>query len=183
MTAGIFGASLTTLTNGTTANAPDVLGNDQALKTNGVNNDGGLIITDGAGSLVAVGLHATGDASLITFLTTPYQFVLNDSINSGSTKNYTLTGVGTPIVPSGARGALITVYYSSTTVGAFLQACPHGATIANTSDYPVLGVVQVSGVTMTMTTLVALDANGKIDLKANTGNCTSISGSINGYVY
>lgn len=59
MTSGIFGASLASLTNGTTANAPDVLGSLQSLQNNGVNNDGGTIQTNGAGTVTIVTLAVT----------------------------------------------------------------------------------------------------------------------------
>lgn len=57
---GITGATVTSLSNGTTANAPDVLGSLQSLQANGVNNDGGAIQTNGAGLMTLLGMIING---------------------------------------------------------------------------------------------------------------------------
>lgn len=44
-------ATIVSLTNGTTANAPDVMSSLNSLNTNGVSNDGGNITTDGSGNM------------------------------------------------------------------------------------------------------------------------------------
>lgn len=59
MPSGITGATLNTFTNGTTADGPSVSTNDQQLKTNGVDNNGGTITTDGGGVLTATGLKTS----------------------------------------------------------------------------------------------------------------------------
>lgn len=59
MSSGI-GASITNLSNGTVANAPDVLSSLNALNAAGVSNDGGLITTSGAGIMTLAGLIANG---------------------------------------------------------------------------------------------------------------------------
>lgn len=65
MSTGI-GASITTLTNGTTANASDVMSSLNSLNSNGVSNDGGHIQTDGSGNVVFGGtLGVVGAADLI----------------------------------------------------------------------------------------------------------------------
>lgn len=55
-----IGASLTTLTNGTTANAPDVMASLNNLNNGGVSNDGGNISTNGSGIITCPGLVVNG---------------------------------------------------------------------------------------------------------------------------
>lgn len=104
------------------------------------------------------------------------------TINNGATNTQTCTG-GSTGVPSGAKGVWINAFYTSATSGAFIQISPHAATITNTSWYPVLGIVQVSGVIVTGSSLVAVDGSGMIDFKASNANCTGAQASIMGYVY
>lgn len=177
---GIGGASITAFVDGTTADGPTVSTNDQNLKTWGVNNDG-LITTDGSGGLTAVGLRATNGGGLIYFLTTPYLLLNNVTLNNATGGPYTCTGVGTPVIPSGAIGVLICSYFTSTATGAFLNFAPHGATITHPSDYPIIGTSEVATSTPSGMVIVSL-ASGQIDVKA-TGNCTAIFASIFGYIY
>lgn len=54
MTTGI-NATITTLTDGTTAHAGDVMASLNSLNSNGVSNDGGNIQTDGSGNIIWAG--------------------------------------------------------------------------------------------------------------------------------
>jgi hypothetical protein len=118
------------------------------------------------------------------FLTTPYLFINNVTINGGNTNTYTLTGVGTPTVPSGAKGALVSCFYTGSVAGQFLQMYPHGATVSDVSNYPLMGQAQVNGGQVVATAIVPLDGSGQIDAKASAGgNCTGIHASIYGYIY
>src|SRR5215475_15606587 len=98
MPSGIFGATITNLVNGTTASAPDVISSLSSLKSNGLNNDGALIQTDGSGNVIT----PAGQLRNATFLTSPYHMFTNPTLNSGTTRTDTYTGVGTPTIPSGA---------------------------------------------------------------------------------
>lgn len=60
-----IGASIVTLTNGTTANAPDVLNSLNSLNSNGVSNDGGAISTDGSGNISATAFKPSGGGTLL----------------------------------------------------------------------------------------------------------------------
>lgn len=82
MPAGITGASITTLTNGTTANATDVMASLNSLKSNGVNNDSTAIQTDGSGGLFLPGIT----------LSALFQSSVGLKINDGATTNGTTAG-------------------------------------------------------------------------------------------
>src|SRR5258708_25136429 len=69
---------------------------------------------------------------------TSYQQVTNDSINSGVTKTYTLTG-GSTGIPVGALGVIYKAYFTSATVGAYINLAPHSGSMAN---YATIGNIQ-----------------------------------------
>jgi hypothetical protein len=102
----------------------------------------------------------------LTFIS-GFQHVNTQVINNNVTATYTLAGVGG--IPVGALGVLCKAFFSSPTAGAFLHIAPHGATITN---YITLGGIPVGGAIVYGGGLVALDAQGRIDIKANAGNCT-----------
>lgn len=104
----------------------------------------------------------------ITFVT-GYQQLTASSINSGVTSTFTLTG-GSSGIPAGALGVLCKAYFSSPTAGAFLHLAPHGA--SDITTYMTLGNIQVASSFVYGGGLLAVDAQGKIDIKANVGNCT-----------
>jgi hypothetical protein len=89
------------------------------------------------------------------------------TINSGITSTSTLTGVGN--IPVGALGVLYKVFFTSPTSGASIQMAPHGGGMSNYASY---GNLPAAGATINGTGILAVDANGQIDIKANTGNCT-----------
>ena len=183
MPSGITGASITSFTNATTADGPSVSNNDLSLKTNGVNNDGGTITTDGSGNMTVVSVsNGQGIVRGMFFLSTPYLLLNSATINSGSVSTQTCTGVGTPTIPSATVAILISCYYTAGSAGAFLQMYPHGATVSDLSNYPILGIVAVSSVNVAASAIVPL-SGGQIDIKANNANCTGIHASIYGYLY
>lgn len=184
MTTGI-GATITTLMNGTTANASDVMASLNSLNNNGVSNDSGHVTTDGSGGVTLVKVsNGSGVIRAAIFTSdgyTPYTFINGATINSGVTNTYTLTG-GSTGVPTGAKAAWVNCYYTSATPGAFVQMFLHGATLTDLSYYPIFGIVQVNGVVVTGSAWVPLDASGQADAKANNANCTGIHASIMGYL-
>ncbi len=97
-----------------------------------------------------------------------YRQINNDTITSGTTNTYTLTG-GSSGIPQGATAIAYKAYFSSPTVGAFIQIAPHGADI---TAYAALGNTPIASSTLDETGLLPVDATGKIDIKANTGACT-----------
>jgi hypothetical protein len=176
-------ASITSITDGTTAHASDVIASLNSLNSNGVSNDSGLITTDNAGGLTVVSVsNAQGIIRGMFALTTPYLLYNGGSINNSIVDTKTCTGVGEPVIPSGTKFVLISFFYVSSTVGAFLLAYPHGATVSNNSNYPLLSQIQVSNQSTAGTAIVPLDSGGQMDIKAS-GNCTSINMSIYGYIY
>lgn len=64
MPAGISGATITTLTNGTTADASNVMASLNSLKSNGVNNDSGTITTNNSGELTVQNLIVAGSSGI-----------------------------------------------------------------------------------------------------------------------
>jgi hypothetical protein len=118
----------------------------------------------------------------VFFLTTPYQFAANDSISGSATKTYTIVGNGTPSVPSGAKAALVSCFYVGSVTGTYLQMVAHGQTVANVSNWPLMGQAQVNSGQVAATAIVPLDATGKLDAIASQ-NITSLYASVYGYVY
>ncbi len=114
----------------------------------------------------------------VTFVT-GYQQLSTVTINSGTTSTFTLTG-GSSGIPAGALGVLCKASFSSPTAGAFLHLAPHGA--SDITAYMTLGNIQVASSFVYGNGLLPIDAQGKIDIKANVGNCT-VWLSTSGYVF
>jgi hypothetical protein len=108
-----------------------------------------------------------------------YQQFQNQSINAGAVSTFTLTGGGSGI-PVGALGVLYKVYFTSATVGAYIQLAPHAA--ADITAYASIGNLAIANGFLNGMGLVQLDANARIDIKANTGNCT-VTLYTHGYVF
>ncbi|MBE3561064.1 MAG: hypothetical protein IMW89_17855 [Ktedonobacteraceae bacterium] len=102
--------------------------------------------------------------------TTPYQHLNSVTISAGSTGTYTLVS-GASGIPSGALGALFSLSFSSSSAGASLYIGPRGAG-ANLPKYQMIGNLPAGGATLSGSGLVQLDSSGRIDIKANGGNCT-----------
>jgi hypothetical protein len=103
----------------------------------------------------------------ITFVTGFLQ-INGSSISSGATSTFTLTGSGS--IPSRASGVLYKVQFSSPTAGAFIHLAPHGA--SDITVYQSAGNIQVASSFVYAGGILQVDSNGKIDIKANVGNCT-----------
>jgi hypothetical protein len=98
-----------------------------------------------------------------------YQQFSNQSINAGAVSTFTLTG-GASGIPVGALGVLYKAYFTSATVGAFIQLAPHAA--SDITAYATIGNLAIASGFFNGTGFLQLDANGRIDIKANTGTCT-----------
>jgi len=103
----------------------------------------------------------------VTF-STGYQQLLNVSIAAGVTQTFTFTGASG--IPAGVLGVLYKAYFTSATVGAYLQLAPHGA--SDISAYATLGSIAVANTFINGGGMLPVDINGSIDVKANTGACT-----------
>ncbi len=109
---------------------------------------------------------------------TGYQQLSAQVINSGVTSTFTLTG-GSSGIPNGALGVVFKVFYSSPSAGASIQMAPSGATIA---AYVSVGNTQVANAFVNGGGLLQLDSQGRVDIKANGGNCT-VTLYTHGYVF
>jgi len=114
--------------------------------------------------------HAPGRVVFIT----PVQEINASVINAGNTSTFTLSSP-----PAGALGVLYKVSFTSPTNAAFIQIAPHGGTIGNYAEH---GNLSAASATHRATGIVPVDSSNKIDIKANTGNCT-VTLSVYGYVF
>ncbi len=97
-----------------------------------------------------------------------FQQINASAISSGNTSTFTLTGSGG--IPAGALGVLYKAYFTSATVGAYINIAPHAA--ADITAYASIGNIQVANASVNGCGVLQLDSSGKIDIKANVGNCT-----------
>jgi hypothetical protein len=107
-------------------------------------------------------------AGRLTFVT-GYRQINSNVITAGAINVYNLTG-GSSGIPGGAKGVLYKAYFTSATVGAYIQLAPHGA--SDLAAYASIGNLPVANGFLNDDGLLALDSAGKIDIKANVGNCT-----------
>lgn len=92
---------------------------------------------------------------------------LNSSvIASGATTVAVMTGGN---IPAGVLGVVFKAFFSSPTVGAYIQIAPHNGDLAANAS---IGNIAVANQTVNGMGLVPVDANGAIDIKANAGACT-----------
>lgn len=108
-----------------------------------------------------------------------YQQFLNQSISAGSVSTFTLTG-GTSAIPLGALGVLYKAFFSSATVGAYIQLAPHAA--ADITAYASIGNLAVANGSVNGSGLLQLDSSGRIDVKANTATCM-VTLYTHGYIF
>jgi hypothetical protein len=113
----------------------------------------------------------------LTFVT-GYRQVNADVIAAGNINTYTLTG-GSSGIPSGATGVLYKAYFTSASVGAFIQLVPHSADV---SSYASIGNLAVASTFLNGMGMLQVDSAGKIDIKANVGACT-VTLYTHGYVF
>jgi hypothetical protein len=65
---------------------------------------------------------------------------------------------------------LYKAFFTSATVGAYIQLAPHGA--SDITAYESIGNIQVANASVNGCGVLQVDSSGKIDIKANVGNCT-----------
>lgn len=98
-----------------------------------------------------------------------YRQIYNDVISSGTSTTYTLTGGGSGI-PGQALGVLFKAYFTSASVGAYIQLAPHGA--ADPGAYASIGNMPLANGFMNMVGILPLDPLGRADIRANSGSCS-----------
>ena len=103
----------------------------------------------------------------VTFVV-PYAQVAGAVIAAGATNTYTLNSGGSNL-PTGILGVLYKAYFTSATVGAYMQLGPHGSAL---SGYDALGNMQVGGQYVNGSGIVPVDASGRLDITALVGSCT-----------
>ncbi len=97
-----------------------------------------------------------------------YQQVHNVTIAAGVTQTFTLTGASG--IPTGVLGVLYKAFFTSPTVGAFIQLAPHGA--SDITAYASIGNIAMASSYLDGMGILQVDATGSLDIKANTGACT-----------
>ncbi len=155
--------------------------------TSGLNNAYCAVLFFDAHNLldgVIIAVYANGANGLpalppgrVTFYT-GFREVNASVINASNVLTVTPTGNGN--VPAGALAVVYKLYFSSPAVGAFVTIYPHGA--GDPNAYGTIGNIQVANQTANGDGLAQLDTSGKLDIKANTGNCT-VTLYTHGYVF
>jgi len=112
-----------------------------------------------------------------TTFTTGFRHINASVINAGVTTSFTITGSGG--IPAGALGVIYKAFFTSATVGAYIELAPKGATI---TDYESVGNLSAANDYMNGCGVLQMDSTGKIDIKANTGNCT-VTLYTHGYIF
>ena len=125
--------------------------------------------------------HNPQDAVIIaTFATFPapppgrvtfvagYQQLHNVTIPAGTTQSYTLTSSSG--IPTGVLGVLYKAFFTSPTIGAFLQLAPHGA--SDRTAYASIGNITVANNYLNGMGVLQVDTTGSLDITANAGACT-----------
>jgi hypothetical protein len=98
-------------------------------------------------------------------MVTPVQQVSAVAITNNTTQTFTM---GTNI-PAGSKAVLLKAYFTSPTVGSFIQIAPHGGDLTGNAT---IGNLAVANGYVNAQAIVAVDSNGSLDIKANGGNCT-----------
>ena len=104
----------------------------------------------------------------MTFVT-GFEQINAQVITSSNTSTFTLAG-GASGIPTGASGVLFKAYFTSPTVGAYINLMPSGRSPA--IDYCTVGEVARANGFAFGNGIVQLNASGQIDIQANGGNCT-----------
>src|SRR5579863_6230053 len=103
----------------------------------------------------------------VTFVPS-YLQVNTASIAAGVTNTYTLIG-GSSGIPTGILGVLYKAYFTSATVGAYVQLGPHG--VGSLAGYAALGTMPIASGTINDMGVLQVDSSGRIDVKANIDTC------------
>jgi hypothetical protein len=104
-----------------------------------------------------------------TTFVTGYRQINGDTLTSGTLTTYTLSG-GSSGIPAQALGVLFKAYISSSTVNAYIQLAPHGA--SDISAYASIGNIPVASATVNSIGILPLDGSGRADIKAFVGTCS-----------
>jgi hypothetical protein len=103
-----------------------------------------------------------------------FNLINSITIPNGTTNTYTIAGSNN--IPSGALGVLISGYFTSASTATYVQIGAHGAASALT-----IGNLYTANGFVNSDALVPLSSDGKIDVKANAGDCV-FSMNVYGYV-
>lgn len=114
----------------------------------------------------------------IYFLATPYHLYTNPTLNSGTTRTDTVTGVGS-IPASGVLGILLGIGIFANTAGGYVQIYPAGGTAG---QYAGLTGPVASQYTLGGMVIMPVSAGGQITVKANSSNIVLQDWYIYGYV-
>ncbi len=101
-------------------------------------------------------------------LLTGYQQIYDVSIPANSTQTFSLIG-GSSNIPAGIVGVLYKAFFTSSSVGAFIQLAPHGA--SDITAYASIGNIAVASSYLNGEGILAVDSAGRIDIKAVSGTC------------
>lgn len=168
-----IGASIVSITDGTTAHASDVLTSLNNLNAAGVSNDGGTISTSGSGVITG----SNGILRNVSILATPFQLTVNPTVTSGSTTTLTCTG-GSTGVPTGAIAVFIGGGIFAATTGGYAQIYPAGGTAG---QYAAWAGMPSNAFTAGWV-IAPLSAGGQITVKANASNIVLQTWYIFGYI-
>ena len=97
-----------------------------------------------------------------------YQQLNNVLIAAGTTQIYTLAGASG--IPTGVLGILYKAFFTSPTVGAYLQLAPHGA--SDITAYASIGNIMLANTYLDGMGVLQVDTAGSFAIKANGGACT-----------
>jgi len=97
-----------------------------------------------------------------------YQQLYNITIAAGTTQTYTLTGASG--IPTGVLGILYKAFFTSPTIGAYLQLAPHGA--SDITAYASIGNITLANTYLDGMGVLQVDTTGSFDIKASVGTCT-----------
>lgn len=101
------------------------------------------------------------------FFTTPNAPISSSVINAGVTTTYTIGGTGG--IPTKAMAALVKAYFTSPTINSYIDLAPHSGNLAGHIS---IGNLPAANAYLNGVGILQLDANGQIDIRATTGNCT-----------
>ena len=143
--------------------------------------DGTSAVVGGLCAVLFFDEHNPQDAVIIaTFATAPtpppgrvtlvagYQQLHNVALAANTTQTYTLAS--TSGIPSGVLGVLYKAFFTSPTVGAYIQLAPHGA--SDITAYASIGNLAIANGYVDGEGILQVDATGSFDIKANAGACT-----------
>jgi hypothetical protein len=100
---------------------------------------------------------------------TGYRQVNAAALTAGALTSYTLTG-GSSGIPTQVLGVLCRIAISSATVNSYVQLAPHGA--SDLSAYVTVGNISVANTSVNSVGTLAVDASGRVDVKAFVGTCS-----------